>query len=93
MGFWEGLCAFTALVILGLYGLILLSAKLGLMDDPVRIFYDRRPYRPESGDRYVPCGRGSGVSCRFPDGSEYGYNPGSGPPLPSGSPLPWNFSG
>lgn len=33
MGFWEGLCAFTALVILGLYGLLLLSAKLGLMED------------------------------------------------------------
>lgn len=33
MNFWEGLCAFAGIIILGFYGLLILSAKLGLLDD------------------------------------------------------------
>lgn len=33
MNFWEGLCAFALIVILGFYGFLILAKKLGLLND------------------------------------------------------------
>lgn len=41
MGFWEGLCAFTVIVILGLYGLMLLGKKLDLIEDDMKVSFKK----------------------------------------------------
>lgn len=41
MGFWEGLCLFTVIIIIGFYGLMLLGKKLDLIEDDMKVSFKK----------------------------------------------------